>query len=219
MAGSSEDPYRSPSQLPEPLVKAPADLVYLAGAHERRNGALRKMAGWLWLGATVCLAVLVLVPQVGTWLLAGLVAFVTFRWLQNRKPERIVLAVRDGCVVITLPAGEERFELARLRQVELDTRSIAKAYADKVVGTAVVSLGVMPAIDVSRIVLVVDGEGRADPGDATRRADPGDAEGRAARRIVLGSDYDPSSEVTLWLGKLRVFLRKNGWIPFDERDA
>lgn len=203
MAGSSEDPYRSPSQLPAPLAKPPTEFVYLAATHERRNGALRKMAGWLWLGAVGCVVVLVAVPQVGAWLVAGFLGFVTFRWLQGRKPERIVLTVRDGGVVVTLPSGEHRFELARLRQVELDTKAIAKAYADKVVGTAVVSLGVMPAIDVSRIVLVVDAEHEDEP----------------PRHLVLGSDFEGSSEVTLWLGKLRVFLRKNGWIPADEREA
>lgn len=203
MAGSSEDPYRSPSQLPELLARPPTNFVYLAATHERRNGALRKMAGWLWLGAAGCVVVLVAAPQIGAWLLAGLAGFATYRWLQNRKPERIVVTVRQRIVEVALPSGVQQFELSRLRQIELDTKAIAKAYADNVVGTAVVSLGVMPAIDVSRIVLVVDADDEDDP----------------PQRLVLGSDFEGSSEVTLWLGKLRVFFRKNGWIPADERDA
>ncbi len=201
MAGRSEDPYRSPATLPEPLAIVPVELVYLAAINERRNRALRRMAGWLWLGATLCAVALVLMPHLGAWLAAAFVPFLTWRWLLNRKPERIVLAVRDGWVELASPSGKARFQLARVRQVELDTKTIAKAYADKFVGTAVVSLGVRPAIDVARIVLVLD-----EDDDETRR-------------VVLGSDYEGISEVTAWLGKLRVFLRKHGWIPIDERDA
>lgn len=200
MPGRSDDPYRSASQLPEPLAKVPTEFVYFASINERRNGALRRMAGWLWLGTSLCVVALVLVPQLAAWVSGAFVAGVFGRWLHDRRPERIVLEVREGWVRLASPSASEHFELARLREVELDTKSIAKAYADKVVGTAVVSLGVMPAIDVSRIVLVLD-EGE-----------------EGTRRIVLGSDFEANSEVTAWLGKLRVFLRKNGWLPPGERD-
>lgn len=189
-------PYRELAERPKSAALAPTEFVYLAAATERRSAALRRVAGWLWLAAILCLVSVYAVPSIGGWLSLGLVAFVLWKWRESRKPERIVVSVKDGWVDVSSPTQSARFRLQELCSVELQTRSIEKAYADKMVGTVVVSTGVRPSIDVSRIVLVLDTD------------DP----------LVLGTDYEPNSGVTEWLGKMRVFLRKHGWVPLDERD-
>jgi hypothetical protein len=35
--------------------------------------------------------------------------------------------------------------------------------------------------------------------------------------VHLTDEYFAHMDSTEWLGKIRVFLRKNGWIPADER--
>lgn len=108
-----------------------------------------------------------------------------------------MVRILDGVVEITGTAEPHTFPLGALRDVHLQTRSIEKVYADKLVGTAVVSMGVMPSVDVSRLVLVHEDD-------------------EHEHEIVLGEGYDPSTHVMEWLGKLRLHLRKHGWVPADE---
>jgi hypothetical protein len=43
----------------------------------------------------------------------------------------------------------------------------------------------------------------------------------AAERRGRGAGYDHVAHMTAteWVGKIRVFLRKNGWVPLDEAGA
>lgn len=156
------------------------------------------MAGWLWLSGTVCVITVWTMPSIGGWLSVLLVLAILWQWRKNRKPERIVLTVEDGWLLVNSQTLAARAKLDDVQSLELETRSIERAYADKMVGTVVVSTSVRPAVDVSRIVLVHD------RGDATER-------------VVLGTDYEPHSQVIESLSKLRVFLRRHGWLPADER--
>lgn len=190
--------YREPAERPKGLERPPSEFVYLANGTERRHAALRSLAGYLWLSAFVCGALIAALPYGGGVISLGVLAFVVWRWRHTRQPERIVVTIRDGAVEITGPKSSNSLSLSALRDVQLQTRTIAKAYADKMVGTAVVSMGVMPSVDVSRIVLI-------------HEDDEGDL-----HELVLGDGYEASSQTTEWLGKLRVHLRKHGWVPADE---
>ena len=191
-------PYREPAERPAAREPPPAEFVYLANSTERRSAALRNLAGYLWLSAFACGALIAALPGVGSVLSIAVVALVVWRWRHTRRPERILVKIQAGVVEIAGTKTSPRFALSSLRDVYLQTRTVEKAYADKMVGTAVVSMAVMPSVDVSRIVLVHDDE---------------DGE---EHEIVLGSGYEPSSQIVEWLGKLRVHLRKHGWVPADE---
>ena len=188
-------PYRAPGELPRPL-EIPSEFVYHAAAHERRHAALRKTAGWMWAAGVAIVLTFTIAPSVGVWVAPILLLAIGYAWRRGRRPEKIVLLVEGGELRIASETLSEHRPLESLLQVELETKAIAKSYADKVVGTAIVSMAVMPEYDASRIVLVFDDD----------------------VRLVLGTEFEPSSEVTAWLGRLRVFLRKHHWIPVDERD-
>ena len=54
-----------------------------------------------------------------------------------------------------------------------------------------------PKVDTARIVLV----------------------SASGRQVTLTQDYLAHMSATEWLGKIRVFLRKHGWLPEDEREG
>ncbi|MGO8998113.1 MAG: hypothetical protein ACLQVI_32745 [Polyangiaceae bacterium] len=86
--------------------------------------------------------------------------------------------------------------LQDLLDVELDTHSIEKLQGqvrpDGVIGT-----GQSLALDVARLVLVV----------STRDAG-----------IRLSEEYASYGESLEWMGRVRHFLRRHGWVPQDERE-
>jgi hypothetical protein len=53
-----------------------------------------------------------------------------------------------------------------------------------------------PKVDTARIVLI----------------------GASGREVRLTEDYLSHMHATEWMGKIRVFLRKHGWLPEDERE-
>jgi hypothetical protein len=90
----------------------------------------------------------------------------------------------------------ERMQLDGI-DVVLDTVTIQKVQEG---GSAIpamrfIDATVAPDQDTARIVIVGGGE-----------------------RYPLTEDYVAYMEATEWFGKIRVFLRKNGWVPLDERD-
>jgi hypothetical protein len=38
-------------------------------------------------------------------------------------------------------------------------------------------------------------------------------------RVALDDRFVSHTDAVEWFGKIRVFLRKNGWVPFDEREG
>jgi hypothetical protein len=71
------------------------------------------------------------------------------------------------------------------------------------------------------------GVSRAATGLDRRCATPLARASRAVRMLtsstspfpLVGEGRAPHSEATTWLGKIRVFLRKHGWVPEDERQV
>jgi len=132
--------------------------------------------------------------------IAGMVASaIAAVWWWKRAPNlgQVVLHVDRGELWIT-SANRTIAERVRLDEVDvvLDTKTIQKVQEG---GSAIpamrfIDATVAPEQDTARIVVV----GRRE-------------------RIPLTEDYVAYMEATEWFGKIRVFLRKNGWLPVDER--
>lgn len=87
--------------------------------------------------------------------------------------------------------------LAELQDVELDTRSFEKVEG-RVRPDGLIGTGQALTLEVSRLVLVIAGR------------DVG---------IPLREEYASYSDSLEWMGKVRLFLRRHGWLPHDERQA
>jgi hypothetical protein len=115
----------------------------------------------------------------------------------QRDNRHVVLRVEHGELsVLAEGRRAQAIALRDLLDVELDTRSIEKSQP-QVRPDGVMDTGQSLSLDVSRLALVV-----------------ADRDG-----VVLLSDaYASYSESLEWLGKVRQFLRRFGWVPEDERD-
>ena len=123
-------------------------------------------------------------------------------WNAREKGERsgIVLGVDAGDLLLTdkqavLP---RRIALAKVREVEIESKAIRRVAYTQQVGEALPSTRVSGDVDVARIVLVVEGE---------------------AQPIRLTEAYESYSNCAECFGKVRVFLRSHGWLPEGEREA
>lgn len=109
------------------------------------------------------------------------------------KARVLRLTVADGA--LTIP-GKGAVRLDALEDVVLDVKTIRRVQDGDSAVPAVrfTDTRVGPEVDLARIVIVGDGE-----------------------RVYLAEHWLAHMDATEWLGKLRVFLRKHGWVPADER--
>ncbi len=120
-------------------------------------------------------------------------------WWRRPASDGFLLTVEKGALVVARSRGARpiaTLPLETLRNVSLDIKTIQRVEEG---GSAIPAMRVLDSrvgveVDTSRIVL--QGEGPAVP---------------------LGNLYIAHMDATEWLGKIRVFLRKNGWVPADER--
>ena len=181
------------------LSAAPSELVYAATDASRRGSSVVAMFKVF---SAPMIVVIVLSQIAGpTVAVVGMVASaIAAIWWWRRAPNLggVVLRVERGELWVTSEnrTMATRFPLAEV-DVELDTKTIQKVQEG---GSAIpamrfIDATVGPDLDVARIVVV----GRSE-------------------RLPLTDDSVPYMEATEWFGKIRVFLRKNGWVPGDERD-
>lgn len=146
--------------------------------------------------AAVCAAVFS--PEIG---LAALVvsALLCFAWFRRKKTTSFHFAVTDKTLTLrTRGRVEAVVTLDDLLDVELDTETIRRIQesgsAIPAVRFAEATAG--PEVDQSRVVLV-----------------------SRDRRVPLGETRTAHMHASEALGKIRVFLRKQGWVPLDERET
>jgi hypothetical protein len=184
--------------MAEITKRAPDELVYASVDPSKRNKPSLALLQLVSLPVVVAGALSMAVS--GTAALVGLVASTAFSiWWWKRAPQLAEkrLCVRDGRLFVFRRHLEEaRFDLDELTDVVLDSKTVQKIQEG---GSAIPAMRfidsqVAPDQDVSRIVLV-----------------------GKKRRHPLADDYVANMEATEWLGKIRVFLRKHGWVPKDER--
>jgi hypothetical protein len=146
----------------------------------------------------------------GAWLfgpVGGVVALIAaifasvWMWRTRKKTPGARLVVDAGVLSVSLLSlgREERFRLDDLANVELDTKTIERVMEG---GSAIpamrfIDAKIGPKVETARIVLVSE----------------------SGRQVRLTEEFLAHFDSTEWLGKIRVFLRKHGWVPEDEREA
>jgi len=181
---------------PDPGDGPPSELVVALGGQDRRSSAVLLFQLFTLPAVAGALLSVVVTPTAG---LVGLLgtAVLTVWWYRRRaRGERLVLTVVSGELVAR--AGSRELARVRLRQLDdvaLDVKTIRPVQEG---GSAIPAMRfidskVGPEIDVGRLVLVSEG-----------------------RTVRLHEAHVAHMTATEWLGKIRVFLRKHGWVPRDE---
>jgi len=193
-----KQPYRIGGSVPD----ARAELVYVANDREKHVPAARAaMQIGIGGGVASIVAAGAGFPFVGAGILAVAAAVGIWQWRRSPGMKGVLLAVEHG--ELTVVAGSDvklTVRLVDLLDVSLDTKSIRKVMPGKDTAPAVqfISTSIGPELDVSRIVLKL-------------------ADGREP--IRLSEQFLAHMDVVEWVGKIRSFLRKQGWVPDDEREA
>jgi hypothetical protein len=190
--------YRQPAN--PPAETPPAELVY--GARERAS-RVPGLAQIQVFGLPAIVAVVLSVTVSPTAGLIGLLASaaVGVWWLRRKPAAGLVLRVERG--VLSLHPGPTKPALASVRledlvDVVLETKTIQPVTdgGSAIPAMRFIDSRVAPEVDTARIALVERG---------------------ASEPIRLGDAYLAHMEATEWFGKVRVFLRKHGWLPEGER--
>ncbi len=132
---------------------------------------------------------------------APALAFAFFYWRWRRLRSKVLLDVEGSDVFVRLHGARRPIQipLRDLEAVELDTRTIQRIDRDNsIVGQLTAGNQLRSPSEESRIVLVL-------------------AEPRPP--VALTDVRVRHSEALEWMGKLRVFLRAQGWRPASERDT
>jgi hypothetical protein len=136
-------------------------------------------------------------PNAGLGGLIGSAIIFVWLWKRKKTPD-MVLRVESGSVVV-LKRGKPRarYSLTELTNVRLDIKTIQRVQEG---GSAIPAMRfidskVGPDLDTARIVLI----------------------GEDGKELPLTEDFLSHMDSSEWLGKIRVFLRKHGWVPGDER--
>jgi hypothetical protein len=134
--------------------------------------------------------------------LLGSAAAVLWTWRARKRVGGAVLCVEGDVLTVAIRDRHityESLQLEDLADVTLNLKTIERVVdGDSAIpAMRLVSPKVGPRLDTAQIVLV-------------------DTSGR---EVLLAEDYLPHFEATDWLGRIRVFLRTNGWVPEDERET
>jgi hypothetical protein len=133
---------------------------------------------------------------------AAAAAYSVWSWGARKRRGGAVLSIERDVLAVEIRgkgALHDRLRLADLADVVLDVKTIERVMDGR---SAIGPMGfidakVGPKVDTARIVLAL-------------------ADGR---EVPLTKDYLPHMHATEWLGKIRTFLRKHGWVPEDERES
>jgi hypothetical protein len=127
---------------------------------------------------------------------AGMLAWAMWCWWRSRRVPGIVLRVENRSLLVM--SGSRvcllRVELSRLLDVCLDTQTANNQFTVR--SSSMVQTNTFTC-DVARILLV--------------------CENHAFETFALNTDYVSHTDCVAWLGKIRLFLRSQDWVPGDER--
>lgn len=196
--------YREPAP-PEPTeAPPPTELIYAALDREVRKKS--SVAAFQTFSVPPIVAVVLTLAVTPTAGLIGLIlSAIALVWWWRRAPyaHKLILRVERGELSVHARGGREetlRVRLEDLENVALDTKTIQRVQdgASAIPAMRFIDSQVGPEVEQARIVLV--------------------ARGRRARTTTpLGETYLAHMDAIEWLGKTRLFLRKHGWLPEDER--
>ena len=195
---------KSPYRVVESVPDARAELVYVSKDQERVVGATRAalqigiagaVGGVLAAGAGA--------PAIGVLVLATSAGLGLWRWRRAPEVAGIVIAVEQGTITVATRGSKHallRERLVNVLDVALDTKSIRKVVPgrDAIPAVQFINTSVGPEVDVARIVFHL-----ADEQEPVR----------------LSDQFVAHMDAVEWVGKIRSFLRRQGWVPADEREA
>jgi hypothetical protein len=132
--------------------------------------------------------------------LAGAAGYSVWSWRARKRRGGAVLRVQRDVLAVEILGKHpfhDRLRLSSLADVVLDIKTIERVMdgGSAIPAMRLIDPTVNPKVDTARIVLSLAG----------------------GREIPLTKDYLPHMHATEWLGKIRTFLRKHGWVPDDER--
>ena len=193
-------PYREPASRDPDAPAPPAELVFESEDPESRRGSSIAMFQIFSVPPLVAVVLAgVFSPEAG---LGGLVvsAIGAFVWWKRPRKTGFTFRVDDLLTVTAMGASAPlvRVPLADVLDVKLDTKTIQRVQegSSPIPAVRFSEATVGPEVDTCRVVLVT----------------------RADEFVALGDTFVAHMHATEWLGKIRVFLRKPGWLPIDERD-
>lgn len=134
--------------------------------------------------------------------LVGCAGFGIWRWRRAPDVSGILFSVDRGELTVKEKATGKvvaKSRLLDLVDVRLDTKEIRKVVpgGDAIPAVSFTNTNVNPGVDVARIVLVL---------------------GNEAESVRLTDQFLAHMDSVEWVGKIRSFLRKQGWVPKGERD-
>ena len=181
-------------------VAARGEMIFAPLDHSRNNTQGLMLLQVFSIPIIVAAILWAFLPQIIAGLGSVAILAGTWTWWKRSKSGGVaLLRVEDeGLRVLT---GNGKKELARFAlkdlDVTLDTKTIQRVTdGDSAIpAMRFIDAKVGPEVDTSRVVL---------------------REGR--REYPLTEAYVANMEASEWFGKVRVFLRKHGWVPLDERE-
>lgn len=189
--------YRTPTP-PAQSETPPPELHYVAIDRSRRGNSATASFKLFALPILVGIAVLVVgTPELSlAAMIASAVGSVVW-WRRAPTAGSVVLRVDDGVLRVLARGGRDalRAPLADV-DVELDSESEERVQEGSamVADLRFISAAVGPPVETARIVVVAKGQ-----------------------RVPLTEERVPHMDAAEQYGKIRVFLRKHGWLPRDER--
>jgi hypothetical protein len=192
--------YRSPAERP-PTEAPPNDFIHDPLRRGNRESAMFDAFRMFALPTVVGVAVGGFVSPVAG-IVVGAGSLAALWWRRRQAGGGVVLHVENGLLEVRTRRGgvQARVRLADLSDVALDTKSERLMHEG---GSAI------PAIAFA--------ESRA--GDTIERARIVLFRSASPAPIPLSEERGSHSEATEELGKIRVFLRKHGWVPAAEREG
>lgn len=190
--------YRSPANPEAVAVVARAELAYPTGNARSRAPAIAILQ-LVSLPLLVAIVLQVVVgPTAGLVGLLGSIGFGLWTWRRG-KSDAVVFHV-DGPRLRVGPARRPLYDgaLDDVLDVALDTKQIEMVQegGSAIPAVRFIESQVGPKLDRARLELVV----------------------RGRPSVTLTKEFGPHMEASEWAGKVRVFLRKHGWVPADERE-
>jgi hypothetical protein len=190
-------PYRIPSR-PDKALAPPAKHVYMPIHREALNSAAPGCIAFVPIGVGIIIAglgfpIVALIGAIAT----GVGLWVFFK--KNRNRGRVLFTCDDGYVMIQWLGSSmgDQLSLGELDDIVLDTKTIERIQdgSPMVPALQAINATVAPPTDTARIVLKTE-----------------------SRTVYLTEEFLSYTETADQIAKLRVFLRKHGWVPIDERE-
>jgi hypothetical protein len=181
---------------PDPTERPPSELLVVLGGQDRRSGAVMLFQLFTLPALAGVILSVVVTPTAGLVGLLGTAALTVWWYRRRARGERLVLSVVSGELVARAGSRElARVSLRQLEDVALDIKTIrpVEEGGSAIPAVRFIDSKVGPEVDLGRLVLVSEG-----------------------RTVRLHEAHVAHMTATEWLGKIRVFLRKHGWVPQDE---